>query len=266
MRSSPDATGSLQAALDAFEKKYVPVSMLPGRKVPAEKWTKWQSEEPTRASIYERWGGTRNGVALLCRDLVVFDVDDENKLDFVLESCNLKDAPICRTPRGGFHVHARARKGVTLAKVIRVRGQAIDLLTRSNLSIIPPSVNAAGVPYAWLGEGLRPFSELPLARIGWTRERQRTRIRPTIEIAEGEVMVRRARGYLACIEGAISGQRGHDRTFRVACKLLHLPPKGFGLSIEQAWPLLLEWNEQCEPPWSERELLHKLQDALKKRQ
>ena len=36
-------------------------------------------------------------------------------------------------------------------------------------------------------------------------------------------------------------------------------------TAEEAWPLLLEWNQQCEPPWSERELAHKLSDALKKR-
>jgi hypothetical protein len=76
-------------------------------------------------------------------------------------------------------------------------------------------------------------------------------------------MVRRARAWLACVEGAASGQRGHDRTFRVACRLLHPSPRGFGLSFAQAWSLLAEWNLRCEPPWSERELLHKCEDAQK---
>ena len=67
------------------------------------------------------------------------------------------------------------------------------------------------------------------------------------------------------VSGAISGQGGHRKTFRVACKLTHQFPRGFGLSIEQAWPLIKEWNEQCEPPWSDGELLHKLEDAIKKR-
>ena len=72
--------------------------------------------------------------------------------------------------------------------------------------------------------------------------------------------VRRARAYLLCVEGAISGFRGHDRTFRVACVLAIK----FGLTFEQAWPLFCEWNGQCEPPWSEKELRHKLQDAIKR--
>src|SRR5207249_4186347 len=89
------------------------------------------------------------------------------------------------------------------------------------------------------------------------RTRVRRVLRPVVPSDDGDVMVRRARAYLAHVEGAVSGQRGHDRTMRVAGILI----QKFGLSIEQAWPLFLAWNEQCEPPWSAKELLHKLQDA-----
>ena len=37
--------------------------------------------------------------------------------------------------------------------------------------------------------------------------------------------------------------------------------KGFGLSIDEARPFLLEWNERCVPPWSTAELEHKLKSA-----
>jgi hypothetical protein len=36
----------------------------------------------------------------------------------------------------------------------------------------------------------------------------------------------------------------------------------FGLTIEQAWPLMLEFNERCQPPWSTKELVHKLESAI----
>ena len=75
------------------------------------------------------------------------------------------------------------------------------------------------------------------------------------------MLVRRARAYLASVEGAISGQGGHDKTFRAACILV----QKFGLDFERAWPLFKEWNEQCEPPWSDAELTHKLRDAIEKR-
>ena len=66
-----------------------------------------------------------------------------------------------------------------------------------------------------------------------------------------------ARLYLDKIPGAVSGERGHDATFRVACILV----KGFDLTVDQARPLLAEWNARCQPPWSDSHLDHKLADA-----
>lgn len=57
---------------------------------------------------------------------------------------------------------------------------------------------------------------------------------------------------------AIEGQGGHGATYRVACVLVH----GFGLSPEEAMPLMLEYNATCQPPWSQHELWHKLRSAL----
>lgn len=67
----------------------------------------------------------------------------------------------------------------------------------------------------------------------------------------------RARKYVARIPGAVAGQRGHDRTFNVACVLV----LGFGLSVDQAFRIFAEWNQTCDPPWSEGELRHKLANA-----
>ena len=36
---------------------------------------------------------------------------------------------------------------------------------------------------------------------------------------------------------------------------------GFALTDAEAWPLLTEWNATCQPPWSDRELRHKLDQA-----
>jgi hypothetical protein len=109
-----------------------------------------------------------------------------------------------------------------------------------------------------------PAKGLPLLKVGWLRERKRVQplpepIDPTADISG---ILQRARAYLTTVDGAISGQRGHDRTFRAACILCIR----FGLSFEQAWPLLKEWNRCCDPPWSDKDLEHKLRDALKKRE
>jgi hypothetical protein len=72
--------------------------------------------------------------------------------------------------------------------------------------------------------------------------------------------IARARAYLAEIDGAVSGSGGHDVTFRAACSLV----LGFDLTTEQAFQLLAtEYNPKCQPPWSEKELRHKVESANK---
>ena len=70
-------------------------------------------------------------------------------------------------------------------------------------------------------------------------------------------MVERARAYVAKMETAISGQGGHAATFAVARKLV----QDFALPEPDAWMLLCEYNQRCQPPWTERELRHKMQSA-----
>ena len=67
---------------------------------------------------------------------------------------------------------------------------------------------------------------------------------------------RRARDYLAQLPPAVSGCRGHDTTFTAACWLVR-----FGLRDRDAMALLREFNERCQPAWTENELVHKLTDA-----
>lgn len=70
-------------------------------------------------------------------------------------------------------------------------------------------------------------------------------------------VVERSRKYVATMPPAISEQGGHNQTFHVACVLV----LGFGLPREAALQVLREYNERCVPPWSERELAHKVDSA-----
>lgn len=71
--------------------------------------------------------------------------------------------------------------------------------------------------------------------------------------------VSRARAYVSRIPGAVSGQGGHAATFTVARILV----TGFALDPGTALDLLTEWNATCEPPWSAKELAHKIAQAVK---
>jgi hypothetical protein len=60
------------------------------------------------------------------------------------------------------------------------------------------------------------------------------------------------------MDPAVEGRGGDRQTFRVACVLVI----DFGLSPEEALPVLLEFNQRCSPPWSLEALWHKLLMAL----
>ncbi|MGE3807966.1 MAG: bifunctional DNA primase/polymerase [Gemmataceae bacterium] len=245
-----------QAALVYSSLGYRCIPLLAGKKAPSIGWKRYQVEAPT-PSDYDSWfRDTRHNIGILTGSIVVMDCDSPESIDFVMEQCGPTPA-VCRTPRGGFHLYYRKRKGVIVGNQVRVRGRPVDVRAEGAYVVAPPSVNEQGRPYAWLGE-LLPAKELPVCKIGWLRARRRKPVQPVENIGH---MQRRARAYIAHIEGALAGQRGHDRTFRVACVLV----QKFGLSIEESWPLFLEWNQQCEPPWTEKELLHKLQDAYRLR-
>lgn len=70
----------------------------------------------------------------------------------------------------------------------------------------------------------------------------------------------RASRYLRAMPPAISGSGGHLATFRAAVALV----RGFGLPEQEALSLLMrDFNPRCQPPWSERELRHKITSAAK---
>jgi hypothetical protein len=69
---------------------------------------------------------------------------------------------------------------------------------------------------------------------------------------------KRVRAYLSRVSPAIAGARGHPTTFRLANALVH----GFGLCRDDALKFLSDYNKRCDPPWSRKELEHKVDDAI----
>ena len=72
-------------------------------------------------------------------------------------------------------------------------------------------------------------------------------------------VVERARRYLAALPPAIAGQHGDIATFRACCRLV----RGFLLGDDDALAVIREWNARCEPPWNEKDLKRKLDEALR---
>ena len=70
----------------------------------------------------------------------------------------------------------------------------------------------------------------------------------------------RAAAYLDKCDPAVSGSAGHNAAFSAACKV----GPGFNLAPQDAYRLMLaSYNPRCDPPWSEKELRHKVDEAYK---
>jgi RecA-family ATPase len=68
-----------------------------------------------------------------------------------------------------------------------------------------------------------------------------------------------AQRYIDAIPSAVSGDSGHTQTFKVALALV----EGFSMSAAEARPMMVDYSNRCDPPWSEREIDHKLAEAEK---
>ena len=85
--------------------------------------------------------------------------------------------------------------------------------------------------------------------------------RPVHVGERGPGVLRRAQAYIDRMEPAIAGSGGHDACWSVARKLV----ADFALDRAQAMALIIEYNARCKPPWSMRELEHKIEQAFQAR-
>jgi len=108
-------------------------------------------------------------------------------------------------------------------------------------------------------DGKRGAAAIEVVVDRWQRqERMAAKTKPASPSIAADA-VRRARAYLSRADPAVEGQGGSQTCFRVACALVH----GFSLTDDEAMEAIGDWNATCSPPWSDKELRHKLSDARK---
>ena len=235
---------TLEAAL-AYREEGVSVIPVNG-KVPIVEWGVYRERHATKEEIYSWFANTDWGIAAVCgrlSDLSVLDADLPAANDWSEQNANTQE--IVRTPSGGRHYHCKFKD---YPNRVNMFGIGLDYRSEGGLAVLPPSPG-----YEWVSRGSRGELGDILPKIEPPKREVRTYNEPI------ERLIERTRRYIIRIEGAVSGQGGHGRTFRVACaiadRLAHV------LSPEEALPLIEEWNTKCEPVWTEPELLHKLKSA-----
>lgn len=82
---------------------------------------------------------------------------------------------------------------------------------------------------------------------------------PAPDFRSDDAVLDRARKYIAKLPASMSGSGGHNAAFHAACVLV----LGFGLPEDSALAVMQEFNQRCQPAWSDRELAHKVKQAFK---
>ena len=168
------------------------------------------------------------------------------------------------TPRGGTHYFFRKPEGIEVRNSVKVFADGVDVRTDGGYVIVAPST-IGGVAYRWISEPFGGPDSLPeppefvLERFRQMAELQRTSATNVEYTIPTTADASRIMDYIRTTEPSVQGQNGSGTTFGVLGRLWH----GFALSAAE----LAEWArvynaEKCDPPWSEKELAHKVDDVI----
>jgi hypothetical protein len=153
----------------------------------------------------------------------------------------------------------------TLKRQTNDREMIVELRSSGCQTVFPGSIHPGGELIGWAADG-EPATFAPgllLAAVNALADEVERRLapmpKPACAVTVSGGVIERARKYLAKIPPAVSGQGGHNTTFHAASCLV----QGFAFERDTALSLLSEWNQSCVPPWTDKELAHKVDDALK---
>jgi hypothetical protein len=205
---------------------------------------KWAELQDRRATTEEILSWERKNLAIVTgaiSGIVVVDCESPEDAKWFWDNRG-KTTAMVKTKRG-FHLYfkhpgQRVPNGQKIENRYDVRGDGGYVLA-------PPSSHSEG-SYKW-HKPLISVAELPVFNMDW---------RPASRFTYDDKKVFDGVKYISTIH-AVSGSGGHNDTYRAACTL-----RESGLSEGEALLALQDWNRtNADPPWSDRELLHKVRYA-----
>lgn len=221
-------------------------------------WPANASADPAKHAAWLHHFPTCNiGVATgLGSRIVVLDEDPQNGGDKSLAALEAKHGPLPRTAcqrTGGrgrqFFFEAGSEPLTNSASKI---APGLDFRAEGGQVVLPPSVSGKG-PYSWI---VAPWDVPPAQIPAWLLAAIRRAPVPSAMPQErghfppaSEELIEAAREALHAHGPAIDGQGGGLHAVHAAAILTH----DFALSEDEAWPLFVEWNQTCVPPWTDME-------------
>jgi len=231
-------------------------------KHPMVRWRHYEGNEKGPSGGYGIPTGSTNGFFVLDLDVK----EDRNGIQALLELAAgkpLPDTAAVLTPSGGVHLYWRLPPG---AWVPNRRGlvPGVDVRGEGGYVVGPGSPHKNGSTYR------EPEEDHPLADPpDWLLELVTRKPEPAALSSEhyridpaspkGVQAIAWAKSYLAGAEPAIEGQDGSGRLFATCCHLMYS-----ALPLDVLQGIIEEdsgYNSRCVPPWSAKEIEHKLVDA-----
>lgn len=212
-------------------------------------WVNEASSDPTVVDAWiERWPDANVGIATgSASGFFCLDVDTDKGGEIPDDLPHTVQAV---TGSGGAHFLFKLPDFEVTNSSNRV-GTGLDIRGSGGQIVVAPSVSAKGAyrwvnaPWdteiaeapEWLVQKLGTSPQLPTERVS---EEDRGYFPPATP-----AVLEQARDALGKHGPAIDGQGGGLHTVHAASILTH----DFALTDDEAWPLFIEWNETCEPPW-----------------
>ena len=273
MSGSPS---NLLDAARAYRKRgWMPVPIPAGQKGP--RISSWQNLRLSEDELPQHFNCTGN-IGLLLGEpsggLVDVDLDCPEAIELADEFLPPTTAVTGRPSAPRSHRWYRADDvRTTRHHDPQDRSVVVELRSTGGQTLVGPSVHPSGEEYDRLdgeparvdgGELVAAVAELVQAIIRSRYPEKREtgeRVATSPPLVADDQLIQRAAAYLDAMPPAISGQGGHNQTYAAATVMVH----GFGLDPTDAFRLLWDrYNPRCHPPWSEKELRHKVEDAATK--
>lgn len=239
--------------------------------------TEWERLADSDAAVIAEWTArypnANVGVATGSPSgFFALDVDpdkggDETLERLVAEHGALPLTPEARTGSGGSHFLFRLPDFEVRNSAGKL-GAGLDTRGEGGQIVVAPSVSARGA-YSWVRA---PWNTELAPAPEWLLELLKAKASPapsrhvapshgaTVSFPPApQAVLEQAREALDFHGPAVEGEGGDQHTFVAAALLAH----DFALGEDQAWPLLVEWNATCRPPWSESDLVAKLRGGAK---
>lgn len=238
----------------AFEYLDMGLSVLPldGKK-PLFRWKHLTERLPTHEEIRQWFGGGDANIGIICGQVsrvVAFDADDRDIAAKLMDT--LPHTAMMTATGRGTHFYYRIEEGQAVEPRVKVDGIMLDIRGEASYCVACPSIHRqTGRSYRRLGSW--NLEAVPYFDPSWIDGVKG-------DYDEGRRIVKSIRNPAAYVSRirAVSGEGGHNATFRAACAL-----RDAGVTPDEALVMLIEWNDtNAKPPWTIRELQHKVRGAF----